>query len=72
MCFSPKPSWLFFPRSDSAQSMEEALCPLLHGGGSVPPPACGAAQPWAIAKRVAAPAGILENILDNGDGEKNK
>lgn len=38
-----------------------------HGGGSVPPPAGPAAQPWAIGKRVAAPAGILQNILDNGE-----
>lgn len=40
----------------------------------MPPPAAehGAAQPWAIAKRLAAPAGILLNILDNGDGEEKK
>lgn len=30
MCFSPKPSWIiFFSHSGGAQSMEEALCPLL-------------------------------------------
>lgn len=33
----------------------------------MPPPAGPAAQPWAIGKRVAAPAGILQNILDNGE-----
>lgn len=37
----------------------------------MPPPACGAAQPWAIARRVAAPAGILQNILDNGEKKIN-
>lgn len=41
-----------------------------HGGGSVPAPAHGTAQPWAIAEPVAASAGILQKVLDIGDKKK--
>lgn len=41
-----------------------------HGGGSVPAPARGTAQPWAIAEPVAAPAGISQKVLDIGDKKK--
>lgn len=56
MCFSVNLSWF----EEDAQHREEALCPLAHG----------TAQPWAIAEPLAAPAGILQKVLNIGDKKK--
>lgn len=38
----------------------------------MPAPAHGTAQPWAIAEPVAAPAGVLQKVLDIGDRKQQR